>query len=233
MSEDNKSYRIEERTSPGSMGVQIRIVRKGVEGPWVEGTPSQAWKSYKKMRKVQDLTKEVEQEPPFNIGVEHELPVKEVGYRHLQYDGRVFLLKKNKEGKKIDIQCNGCCCSHFTVFATYVCSFVSDSQYYDSNYWYKRNVWLDEEGLISFDSEPILISDWDADTDPIKKELRKTAIPASQVLDEIVKIASRESGVNLKFTNEDKTYGHHWWEAYVPLQDEDGNELVLTWNNCD
>lgn len=45
-------YRVEDRTSPISMGVQRRIVGPRFAGPWVEcGTTSEAWRAYKLARR--------------------------------------------------------------------------------------------------------------------------------------------------------------------------------------
>jgi len=49
-------YRVESRNSPTSMGEQRRIVSLTFVGPWTEivggGATTQAWKAYKKARKL-------------------------------------------------------------------------------------------------------------------------------------------------------------------------------------
>ena len=46
------TYRVEDRPSPGSMGIQRRIVGPRHVGPWAErGTTAQAWRKYKASRR--------------------------------------------------------------------------------------------------------------------------------------------------------------------------------------
>lgn len=44
-------YRVEDRISPVSMGIQRRIVGPRFSGPWVQGTTGRAWKAYKAARR--------------------------------------------------------------------------------------------------------------------------------------------------------------------------------------
>lgn len=50
-----RKHHTEDRRSPGTMGIQRRIVSAKLQGPWVQGAnTTAAWKAYKRARKQQD-----------------------------------------------------------------------------------------------------------------------------------------------------------------------------------
>lgn len=75
--------------------------------------------------------------------------------------------------------------------------------------------------------------EWNALWKKQDEEATKLARPAENVLKAIIKQVAKHSGLKLRFAYENTDYGDSWWDARVPLLDDEDHHYLLTWENCD
>jgi hypothetical protein len=162
-------------------------------------------------------------------------------------EGNVYLISYDSKGNRGDFQYDGTSCRQNSVTGYAAYKFQSVSKYFNPNFWYKKTCWgNDYPHKIYFDTKreikalvaPLMYmshtrKERESLWKKIDKEADKYARPSANILKAIIKEASTKTGLTLEPDFENMNYGISWWEAYVPVIDENCNRYILTWQNCD
>ena len=168
------------------------------------------------------------------------------------------LIKNTYKGKKYAIQYGGCGCFQYKNKGVIVRRQKSNSQYFNSNFWYKRSSWLDDIGLIAFfkskeqekrfldlsNFQKILDNPnvkYKSDVLSKTKILLESAKDADLVLEYILNLVSKKivtiREYNPNYQNPNKPlvvkFGSNWNEALIPVVVNGKPDYILTWRNCD
>lgn len=173
-----------------------------------------------------------------------------------------ILLIKLSEGNDLFFQYDGTLCRHAYINGSLEHKFQSDNQYFNPIYWYEKTAWgLRYPAYIHFKNDktaaiinesPMYLAaigvidvvgmddvEWNKlllEEEENNKRLHRLAdeycISAGEVLQSIIGELSLKTGMEFVFPYDNTDYGIHWFEAYVPLV-LNGENYLLTWNNCD
>lgn len=181
-----------------------------------------------------------------------EIPITNDGYINYiigsSKRSQIFLIKPCHEGITGMYQYDGTLCKQGSVRGFVVCSFESKNKYFNPDFWYKKTAWGDDypnkiyfdleerdhyeemEKMYASSNSDKLVEDYYKGLDEVANS---QARPVENILKSIIRSTEKAFGAGLHFVHEDKSYGEHWFEAHVPLQDKMGNRYILTWANCD
>ncbi len=171
---------------------------------------------------------------------------------YIDCNGLVHVIKclpeKRVGNNHINIQWNGVGCFQSLVKnGEIVHSFSSDNDLFDHDFWYNHFTrwgthYPSKLHLTKEDMPPDIKRLWntmftwreeiDVLSDKINKWVDSVAVPAIDVLNEIIKEVRDKTGIDYEFGSDTKCFEKDWGEAFVPLK-FDGEEYVLTWENCD
>lgn len=173
----------------------------------------------------------------------------------IDYQKSVLLIRSDDDGNAGEFQFNGVMCSQGYVKGYVHAQFKTKGKWFNEDWWYKKTCWgEDYPKRVYFNENELIFADlnWltDSPEPPTAKEMKKSTDafhkktgdmadahgrPAEKILANILKTATKKTGIAIYADFEDTDYGIHWWEAMIPVKfgDKLQHKGILTWMNCD
>lgn len=167
------------------------------------------------------------------------------------YNGEIFIIEDNSNGTEYRIQWGGCSCYQFRSKGFLLYSFKSNHKYFNPDYWEKACCWYLEDNKLLFDILHYEKLQATVNSEDFKnkkpnekgkivqdyysffiKENEKRAIPAEEVLRDLLEEACKIIGHEVHFNGESFQYGDGWGESMIPVIVKN-KECILTWENSD